>query len=161
LRGSLTAGKHCQVTHAQRTAGTAHPTAAWTLQQLRETIPSDHRYRFLIHDGDGIFSPQLDGSIKHMELPVLKTPPRSPKTNSLCERVIGTLRRGEGCMIFCGARPVKIQGHRLVYGREPVLGLRFKFPNRPHPAWQTAAPTAATAVRGKSSRRPPGKPVQR
>jgi hypothetical protein len=59
---------HCNVT--------THPTAAWTLQQLREAIPSDHRYRFLIHDGDGIFSPQLDGSITHMGLRVLKTPPR-------------------------------------------------------------------------------------
>jgi putative transposase len=29
---------------------TAHPTAAWTLQQFREAIPSDHTYRFLIHD---------------------------------------------------------------------------------------------------------------
>ena len=76
---------HCNVT--------THPTATWTLQQLREAIPSDHRYRFLIHDGDGIFSPQLDGSITHMGLRVLKTPPRSPKANSLCERVIGTLRR--------------------------------------------------------------------
>jgi transposase InsO family protein len=76
---------HCNVT--------THPTAAWTLQQLREAIPSDHRYRFLIHDGDGIFSPQLDESITHMGLRVLKTPPRSPKANSLCERVIGTLRR--------------------------------------------------------------------
>jgi putative transposase len=76
---------HCNVT--------THPTAAWTLQPLREAIPSDHRYRFLIHDGDGIFSPQLDQSITHMGLRVLKTPPRSPKANSLCERVIGTLRR--------------------------------------------------------------------
>ena len=25
-------------------------TAAWTLKQLREAIPSDHDYRFLIHD---------------------------------------------------------------------------------------------------------------
>lgn len=25
---------------------TAHPTAAWTLQQFREAIPSDHHYRF-------------------------------------------------------------------------------------------------------------------
>jgi transposase InsO family protein len=76
---------HCNVT--------THPTATWTLQQLREAIPSNHRHRFLIHDGDGIFSPQLDGSITHMGLRVLKTPPRSPKANSLCERVIGTLRR--------------------------------------------------------------------
>ena len=72
---------------------TVHPTAAWTLQQLREAIPSDHRHRFLIHDGDGIFSPKLDRSITHMGLRVLRTPPRSPNANSLCERVIGTLRR--------------------------------------------------------------------
>src|SRR5215475_5371513 len=39
---------------------TAHPTAQWTLQQLREAIPSDHRYGFLIHDRDAIFSKQVD-----------------------------------------------------------------------------------------------------
>ena len=39
---------------------TAHPTAAWTLQQLREAIPADHGYRFLIHDRDSIFSQQFD-----------------------------------------------------------------------------------------------------
>jgi putative transposase len=27
---------------------TAHPTGEWTLQQLREALPSDHGYRFLI-----------------------------------------------------------------------------------------------------------------
>jgi transposase InsO family protein len=81
---------HCNVT--------AHPTAAWTLQQLREAIPSDHGYRFLIHDRDRIFSPQLDRSITHMRLRVLRTPPRSPMANSLCERVIGTLRRE--CLAF-------------------------------------------------------------
>jgi hypothetical protein len=35
---------------------TAHPTALWALQQLRDAIPSDHAYRFLIHDHDSIFS---------------------------------------------------------------------------------------------------------
>ncbi len=39
---------------------TAHPTAAWTLQQLREALPSDHAYRFLIHDRDSIYSEQHD-----------------------------------------------------------------------------------------------------
>ena len=29
---------------------TSNPTAAWTLQQLREAIASDHPYRFLVHD---------------------------------------------------------------------------------------------------------------
>jgi putative transposase len=69
---------HCNVT--------AHPTAQWTLQQLREAIPADHRYRFLIHDRDSIFSAQLDQSIRHLGLTVLKTPVRTPVANAICER---------------------------------------------------------------------------
>jgi hypothetical protein len=42
---------------------TAHPTAAWTLQQLREAIPSDHRYRFILHDRDAIFSTGFDSEV--------------------------------------------------------------------------------------------------
>src|SRR5271157_265807 len=72
---------------------TAHPTAAWTLQQLREAIPSDHRYRFILHDRDAIFSTRLDAAVARMGLAVIKTPVRSPQANSLCERLIGTLRR--------------------------------------------------------------------
>ena len=72
---------------------TAHPTAEWTLQQLREAVPSDHGYRFLIHDRDSIFSPALDQSIRHLGLHVLKTPVRTPVANAICERVLGTLRR--------------------------------------------------------------------
>ena len=72
---------------------TVHPTASWTLQQLREAIPANHGYRFLLHDRDSIFSPQLDQSIRHLGLRVLETPPQSPQANSLCERLLGTLRR--------------------------------------------------------------------
>ena len=72
---------------------TAHPTAAWTLQQLREAIPADHDYRFLIHDRDTIFSRDLDQHARHLRLRVVKTPPHSPQANALCERLIGTLRR--------------------------------------------------------------------
>jgi putative transposase len=72
---------------------TAHPTAEWTLQQLREAIPSDHRYRFLIHDRDSIFSQQLDQNMRHLSLRVLKTPPQAPQANAICERVLGTLRQ--------------------------------------------------------------------
>jgi len=72
---------------------TAHPTAHWTLQQLREAIPADHTYRFLLHDRDSIFSQQLDQSIHNLGLRVLKTPPQTPQANALCERLLGTLRR--------------------------------------------------------------------
>jgi putative transposase len=72
---------------------TAHPTVAWTLQQLREVIPSGHTYRFILHDRDAIFSTQLDASVARMGLAVIKTPARSPQANSLRERLIGTIQR--------------------------------------------------------------------
>jgi len=72
---------------------TAHPTAPWTLQQLREAMPSDHTYHYLIHDRDSIFSQALDQHIRPLGLRVLKTPVRSPQANALCERLLGTLRR--------------------------------------------------------------------
>jgi putative transposase len=72
---------------------TAHPTAAWSLQQLREAIPSDHAYRFILHDRDTIFSSDLDDSLGRMGLEVIETPVHSPQTNARCERLIGTPRR--------------------------------------------------------------------
>jgi putative transposase len=47
---------HCNVT--------AHPTGTWTLQQLREAIPSDHSYRFLIRGRVAIFSVEVDQQLK-------------------------------------------------------------------------------------------------
>jgi transposase InsO family protein len=66
---------------------------AWTLQQLREAIGFDDGYRYLIHDRDSIFARDVDGVIKGFGLRVLKSPPRSPMANAVCERLIGTIRR--------------------------------------------------------------------
>jgi transposase InsO family protein len=76
---------HCNVT--------AHPTAAWTRQQLREALGVDSRYHYLIHDRDSIFSAELDACVGAFGLRAQKTPPRCPKANAICERVIGTIRR--------------------------------------------------------------------
>jgi transposase InsO family protein len=76
---------HCHVT--------THPTAEWTAQQFREAIPSDHGYRFLIHDRDSIFSKEVDQTIDNLGLKVLRTPVRAPQANAYCERLIGTMRR--------------------------------------------------------------------
>jgi len=67
--------------------------AEWTLQQLREVVGYEDRYRYLIHDRDSIFAKHLDASVNALGLSVLKSPPRCPKANSVCERVIGTIRR--------------------------------------------------------------------
>jgi hypothetical protein len=72
---------------------TNHPTADWTLQQLREVLGDEGAHRYLIHDRDGIFARHLDNSIQALGLKVLRTPFRSPMANSICERVIGTIRR--------------------------------------------------------------------
>jgi len=72
---------------------TSHPSAEWTLQQLREVVGYEDCFRYLIHDRDSIFAKHLDDSIKALGLTVLKSPPRCPKANSVCERVIGTIRR--------------------------------------------------------------------
>jgi len=72
---------------------TAHPSADWVLQQMREVVGIDNAHRYLLHDRDSIFAQHLDESIKALGLRVLKSPPRSPRANSICERVIGTIRR--------------------------------------------------------------------
>jgi transposase InsO family protein len=72
---------------------TAHPSAAWTLQQLREAIDDEAGHRYLLHDRDSIFASGLDQSIRHLGLRVLKSPPHTPKANAICERLIGTIRR--------------------------------------------------------------------
>jgi transposase InsO family protein len=72
---------------------TAHPTAAWTLQQMRDAVGFEQDYRYLLHDRDSIFARHLDESIKGFGRRVLKSPPRSPMANAVCERLIGTMRR--------------------------------------------------------------------
>jgi transposase InsO family protein len=80
-------------------AVTAHPSAAWTLQQLREVVGFDRAHQYLIDDRGSIFARSLDESIRNLGLTVLKSPPHSPQANAICERVIGTIRRE--CLGVC------------------------------------------------------------
>jgi putative transposase len=105
---------------------TARPTAQWTMQQLREAIPADHLYRFLIHDRDAIFSRDLDQRIRALGLRVLKTPPQSPKANAHCERLLGTLRRE--CLDFV----IPLTEHHL--RRLLTEWVRHYHESRPHMA---------------------------
>ena len=73
-------------------AVTAHPTAAWTAQQLREAFPEDAAPRYLIHDRDHAFA-ALAATASGMGIQEIRTAPRSPWQNAYAERVIGSIRR--------------------------------------------------------------------
>ena len=75
---------------------TRHPTAEWTLHQLRKAISADHAYRFLIHDRDSIFSQALDWSIRHLGLRVLKTPPAIRRPMRFVNEVLGRSAEAHG-----------------------------------------------------------------
>jgi hypothetical protein len=72
---------------------TAHPTAAWTAQQLREAWPWDSAPRFVIQDRDGIYGPELQTAMRAMGIEEVVLAPRAPWQNPFVERVIGSLRR--------------------------------------------------------------------
>jgi transposase InsO family protein len=73
-------------------AVTAHPTAAWTAQQLREAFPDEEAPRFLLHDRDSAFA-AVRSTIDGMGIGEIRTAPRSPWQNGYAERVIGSIRR--------------------------------------------------------------------
>src|SRR4051794_12629705 len=72
---------------------TEHPTAEWTIQQLREALPGDREYKFLLHDRHKTFSLGLDEEVARWGIGVLKSPAHAPTANAFCERVIGSIRR--------------------------------------------------------------------
>src|SRR6476659_7184708 len=67
---------------------TAHPSADWTLQQLRLVVGEEGGHRYLIHDRDKIFAKHLNDSIRALGIEVIRSPIASPKANSICERAI-------------------------------------------------------------------------
>jgi putative transposase len=73
-------------------AVTAHPTAAWTAQQVREAFPWDEAPRYLIHDRDHAFD-ALGVTAKAMGIQEVLTAPHAPWQNPFVERFVGSARR--------------------------------------------------------------------
>jgi putative transposase len=76
---------------------TAHPTAAWTVQQARnlttELGARADSLRFLLRDRDAKYTGSFDAVFAADGIEAVRTAPRAPRMNAHCERVIGTLRR--------------------------------------------------------------------
>jgi transposase InsO family protein len=74
-------------------AVTAHPTAEWTAQQLREAFPWDSAPRYLVRDRDRVFGHDFIEQVKAMGIKQVVSAPRSPWQRAYVERLIGTIRR--------------------------------------------------------------------
>ena len=72
---------------------TAHPTAEWTAQQLREAFPWDSAPRYLLRDRDQIFGKDFVDQVKAMGIKQVLSAPRSPWQRAYIERLIGSIRR--------------------------------------------------------------------
>src|SRR5215472_13210332 len=77
---------------------TASPDGSWTTQAARNLLMDLGRraatVKFLIRDRAGQFTSSFDAVLTADGIRVLASPPQAPKANAICERIIGTLRRG-------------------------------------------------------------------
>ncbi len=72
---------------------TRAPTDAWTAQQLREATPDGEGPRFVIRDNDGKYGASFAAVAQGSGIEVVKIPPKSPNSNPICERFLGSVRR--------------------------------------------------------------------
>lgn len=73
-------------------AVTAHPTAMWTAQQLRDAFPWDEAPRYLLHDRDHAFA-GLGTTATAMGIADVCAAAHAPWQNPFVERFIGSARR--------------------------------------------------------------------
>jgi transposase InsO family protein len=72
---------------------TSHPTALWSLQQVREAFPWGDNPKYLIRDRDSIYGHIFQQGVEGMGIKQIQTSYKSPWQNGYVERVIGTIRR--------------------------------------------------------------------
>ena len=76
---------------------TANPDGAWTTQAARNFLMDlgqrSASVKFLIRDRAGQFTGSFDAVFMAAGIRILASPPRAPRANAICERIIGTLRR--------------------------------------------------------------------
>jgi transposase InsO family protein len=84
------------ITHGRREVvhvnATAHPTADWVWQQLREATPWGHQPKRLLRDRDSVYGGDFVRRAEHLGIQTLLTPFRAPKANAIAERVVRSIR---------------------------------------------------------------------
>jgi putative transposase len=133
---------------------TEYPSSAWTTQRMVEAVAdAELAPRFLIHDRDAIYGADFRRRVGGLGTRLLATPPRAPKSNAYCERVIGTIRRD--CLdhvIVLGERHAEriLKEYVGYYHGRPHRGLHMQPPDGarhlPPPRPPPGTPIAATPI---------------
>jgi hypothetical protein len=115
---------------------TAHPNGAWVTQQARNLSwrigDGELQPKVLIRDRDCKFTPPFDEVFRSNGVRVVKTPPKSPRANSVAERWVQSARREalDHILIF-GERHLRVVMTEYVdhYNRaRPHRGLGLEVP---------------------------------
>jgi putative transposase len=115
---------------------TAHPTGAWTAQQVRNLLMDlgerASKLKFLIRDRDSKFTAVFDEVFAGNGTQIIKTPARSPRANSFAGRFAGTLRR-------------ECPDHVLILGEQHLRSVLAEYAqhyngHRPHQGLQQVPP---------------------
>jgi len=72
---------------------TAHPTAAWTAQQVVEAFPWETAPRYLLRDRDDVYGAAFRRRVAALGIEEVLSAPRSPWQSPYVERMIGSIRR--------------------------------------------------------------------
>jgi transposase InsO family protein len=122
---------------------TAHPTAEWTAQQLREAFPWDTAPRYLLRDRDGIFGPEFMDQVKAFGIRQVLSAPRSPWQRAYVEWVIGTIRRErlDHVIVFNEASPPRAGQRHAGSAARAVAGTGSRHCDPP--SWRSSPPLRA------------------
>jgi transposase InsO family protein len=123
---------------------TAHPTAAWTAQQVVEAFPYDDAPRYLLHDRDSVYGDTFRRRLRGLGITEVRIAPHAPWQNPYVERLIGSLRRE--CL-----------DHTIILGeahlrRILIAYLRYYHEARPHLALARDAPVPRAVERPSGGR---------
>jgi transposase InsO family protein len=85
-----------------------HPTGAWTTQTSRNLMDLGDRVttvKFLLRDRDSRFTGAFDAVFAAEGVRILISPPRAPRANAICERMIGRTGRSLDTGTSTGRQP--------------------------------------------------------
>jgi putative transposase len=113
---------------------TRSPTDAWTAQQLREATAYGVRPKYLIRDNDDKFGAGFAGVAQTSRIEILTTPYFAPRTNAICERFLGSVRREclDHLLIFQEKQLHRVLQAYLLYFNQarPHQGIKQQMPEQ-------------------------------